>query len=393
MELNKLLIEKVDEYFPKCKELSDYITDNPELGCEEVLAMQAYKELLEAEGYIVKTDYKGVANAFHAVRKCDVDSGKPKCALMCEYDALPDIGHGCGHSISGAASLLAALAVSNICADLPLAVEIIGTPGEEYPGGKELLMQQKAFDGYEFAIMTHMDSLNKVGVNILACNDRYITFYGKSAHASTEPQDGINALNAARLYMDAMDMWRQHLPDRAQFHGIICNGGSAPSTVPDKIELNYYFRAINMAELEKICEISENCCRAAALATGCTYTAEQIYLAYADLSNVQSGLDLLGEIFDAMGESYTFLAEPQGSSDVGNVDYAIPVFHPYVDVTGGVMVPWHTEEFEACMKCDSGYKGLRNSAILMSSFVFELANNADRLKKIQEEHRIHRGLK
>lgn len=391
--LNEKLTEQINLHFGPCRALSDYITDNPQLGMREDKAVAAYKALLEEAGFVFTSPYKGVANSFLAVKKDRLNDEGPRAVLMCEYDALPEVGHACGHSMSGAASVLAALALHSAFADLPIRIDLMGTPGEEYPGGKEMLRAQGAFDGYEFAAMAHMFSGSSPAFKILACNDRYITFKGKSAHASANPGDGINAMNAARLYMDAMDMWRQHLPKHAQFHGVIVKGGDLPSIVPENVELNFYYRAANLSDLDKVCEISENCCKAAALATGCGYTAVQQYLTYADLYSTPTGDKLITGIFDGMGEAYSYSPDPQGSSDAGNVDYVIPVFHPLVNISPGPVIPAHSVEFQAQMKRESGYKGLRNAATLLANLAYTLAVEDGVLAAVQEEHGRHRGLR
>jgi len=391
-QLNGQLKQKIDEYHQRCKELSDYLTDNPEIGGEEGKALAAYKKLLEEEGFVVEAPYCGVPYSFLAVKAERVNDTGPKAALMCEYDALAGVGHACGHSMSGASSVLAALALHSAYPDLPVRVDLIGTPGEEYPGGKVQLTDNGAFNGYEYAAMAHMFSHNSPCFNVLACNDRYITFKGKNAHASANPSEGANALNAARLYMDAMDMWRQHMPRFSQIHGIVEKCGELPSIVPDNVELNYYFRAATMADLDRLCEISEKCCKAAALATECSYTAVQRFYTYADLYNTPTGGGLLEDIFEAMGEPYSYSPTPQGSSDAGNVDYVLPVFHPLVNASAGEEVPIHSPAFEKLMKSESGYKGLRNAAILLAHLVYDLGTNQERLGDVREEHRKYRKL-
>ena len=387
--MNKLdlnLEKNILEYFDKCKKLADYLTANPETGLDTPIAINAYKKFFEEEGFEFIQPYKNVQGSFLVRKKNSEHLSNKKVCLMAEYDALDKVGHACGHSISGASSALAFLALCKAYPQLELNVELMGTPGEEFPGGKVLLSDNSAFDNYEFAAMAHMYSGNYSGFNVLACNDRLITFTGKSSHASAAPQDGINALNAARIYMDAMDMWRQHLPEKAQFHGVVVNGGVLPSMVPDKVDLSFYFRAKNLKELDRLCEISENCCKAAALATDCTYTSTQEYLTYADLSNVDEALSVISDIFDLMGEEYTYSKIAQGSTDAGNVDYKIPVFHPLVNISDGRIIPLHSVEFEELMHLENASKAMINSATLLGNLVLFLDRDKERLATIKKQH-------
>ncbi len=389
--LDKNFLQFIDKYFQLAKDLADYITQNPECGGEEKLAQAKYIKLLEENGYAVEKDVVGVPYSFRAIHKSRINDNAKKAVFMCEYDALPELGHACGHSISGAASFLAALALNEAYPNLDLRIDILGTPAEEYPGGKVMLADKGIFNEYEFAIMAHMMDYNCVGFPILACNDKYITFHGKSSHASAAPEKGLNALNAARIFMDAMDMWRQHLPKYNQIHGVVVKGGDLPSMVPSKIELNYYFRAKDLASLEALTEKVENCAKGAALCTGCTYDFVQQYLTYADLSNPTVGTDLLEDIFKELGLPTQPIGEPGGSSDAGNVDYIIPTFHPLVSVTNGKAIPIHSVEFAQLMEKESAYLALKNSAILIGEFALRLAQDENKLAEIKQWHKEYRN--
>lgn len=390
--LNEKIDVQIEKFSARCKKLGDYLTENPELSGDEKKACAAYQKLLEEDGFLVETDYLEVPHAFLAVKKGLQHDIRPKALLLCEYDALPEVGHACGHSISGAASLLAGFALHGAYPDLPIRIDFMGTPAEEDLGGKELLLRNNAFEGYEFAAMAHMFSNNSPTFNALACDDRYITFTGKSSHASCSPADGINAMNAARLYMDAMDMWRQHLPQNAQFHGVLKKCGEQPNIVPEKAELDFYFRAATLHDLSTVCEISERCCKAAALATGCTYTSEKRFLTFADLYLTPTGDALMRDIFDAMEERYSYSDYPQGSTDAGNVDQHIPVFHPLVNISNGSEIPLHTSDFLELVKSETGAKGLRNAAVLLANLIYSLATNPEIMEAVKREHHTYRGI-
>lgn len=386
IELN--LLKTVDRLFPAAKQTADYITDHPEVSGQEKSSAREYSRVLQEHDYHVISDYLGVPHSFFAKSK---RTAEKRAALLVEYDALPQVGHACGHSLSGAASLLAFLTLENSNDASLYSVDLIGTPGEEATGGKIQLLERGAFDDYDFAAMVHMDSINSSCFRTLACNDRYFTFTGKSSHASAEPEQGINALNAARLYMDAMDMWRQHLPSGVQFHGVIEKGGVAPNIVPDQAILDYYFRARSMADLRKVNEIAENCARAAALAMNAGIQFEQRYPTYADLFLPESSEKLLDSIFKDLNLPIDPSGGSAGSTDAGNIDQVIPVFHPTVTITAGKKIPLHHQDFEKLMKQDAGYQGMRNAAKLLVLLVSRLSMQQELFDEIRQQHDEHRS--
>lgn len=374
------------EHFEECRVIADFMGDNPEVGLDNHMAMDRIAGLLEGKGYTVEKDYKGVKSAFRAVKG---DASMPAAALLVETDALPDIGHACGHSISAGASLLAAFIVEDVFGDLPFRVDLIGTPGEEYPGGKVLLCRERAFDDCKFAIMTHMGCETLPDSGFLACNDRHITFRGKASHASDAPEKGINALNAARLYMEAMDLRRQHLPELTQLHGIVEYGGSAPNVVPDRAELNYYYRAKTMKRLDELISMSDDAIKGACLMTGATAEQEQRYETYADLYRNPVGRKLMCEAFEAFGIDYTVSEAFDGSSDIGNVDQVIPCFHPYMAITDE-NIAVHTPRFEELTRSEGGYRGMVNAAMSMAAVIGELGRDPGLLAELTRVHREYR---
>lgn len=391
--LDKKILNEIERQYDPCKQVADYLTDHPETGGNEEKAVKRITDFLTAEGYEVQTDIHDVKHSFLAVRKDRIHEDGPKAVIMCEYDALPEIGHACGHSMSCGVSLLAALAFNAAYPDAPIRIDIMGTPAEEYPGGKVFLTDAGAFDDYEFAAMAHMFYTNSPIFNVLACTDRLITFKGKNSHASAAPTDGLNALNAARLFMTSMDMWRQHLPTTSQMHGVIENGGELPSIVPDEVVLNYYFRALNAEDLDDLVEKAINCMQGAALCTGTSFEEKQQYPTYYDLYQNEIAMDLVDEIFDAMGKTSVRFDKPMGSTDAGNVDQRIPVFHPLIDVSGGKYIPIHHPDFQALMKEETGYQGLMDGGKMLASLVYRLQFEEDLLANVQKAHREYRGIK
>jgi len=390
--LDERILQQIEIYYDRCREVADYLTENPETGGNEKKAVEKITAFLAEEGYEIQRNIYNVDHSFLAVRKDRAQENGPKAVIMCEYDALPDIGHACGHSISCGTSLLAALAFNAAYPDSPIRIDIMGTPAEEYPGGKVFLTDAGAFDEYEFAAMAHMFYANSPVFNVLACTDRFITFKGKNSHASANPTDGRNALNAARIFMTAMDMWRQHLPTTSQLHGVIEKGGELPSIVPDEITLNYYFRAVNRPDLDDLIEKAMDCMKGAALCTGTSFEVKQQYPTYFDIYQNEVAMDIVDEIFQGMGQSSVRYDKPMGSTDAGNVDQRIPTFHPLVDVSGGKFIPLHDPAFQALMKEETGYQGLRNGGKLIASLVHRLLFEEELLANVQKAHKAYRGI-
>ena len=380
------LRKSAEAHFDECREISDHMADDPETGLDNSRAADLITGYLAGHGYKIEKDWLGVKSAFKASKG---DSSLPAAALFCETDALPGLEHACGHCLSAAASLLAAACVEDVFPGMPFRVELIGTPGEEYPGGKVMLDKQGAFNDHLFGIMTHMGPDTVPDSGFLACNDRLITFHGKASHASDAPEQGINALNAARLYMDAMDMRRQHLPSMSQLHGVVENGGTMPGIVPDKTVLNYYYRARTMKELQELNAISDDALKGAELMTGATAEQEQVYETYADLYRNPVSRKIVCEVFDSLGIKYEVNEAYDGSSDIGNVDQKIPCFHPYMSISDEHPAV-HTKRFAELLKSDGAYRSIMDAGMAMAEIIGRLGTEDGLYDKVRDQHRRYR---
>ena len=216
--------EKIDFLAREAFELNYFLAENPELSGKEYLACEKICALLESHGITVERAFAGIPTAFRGT-VCEAPDSGINIGIIAEYDALPEIGHACGHCASGSLSLLAALALHE-CADLvPANIDIIGTPDEEATGKKIEMAEAGLFDKYDFVIMIHMDSKNKAEMKLLALSAFHYNFRGQPAHASACPWAGKNALNGAMLMIHGFDMMRQHLKPTTRVHGIIIRGG------------------------------------------------------------------------------------------------------------------------------------------------------------------------
>ena len=392
--IQEKLKENIEYYYKEAKEIGDYLRDHPEISGEEENSCRFLVGFLEKAGYQVETPYGGMPHSFRAIKREKTAYTGKKAAILCEYDALPKVGHACGHAFSCAISMLSALAMERAFPDFPMRIDLIGTPGEEFMGGKCLMTDNGAFDEYEYAVMVHLNNRDVTYFEILASNDRYFTFHGKTAHASSNPEKGLNALNAARLFMDAMDMWRQHITKDCQFHGIVAYGGDLPNIVPDKICLDYYYRAATMGGLHELNKISENCARGAALATGTTVTWEQRYSDYCELYWNDYMDEFVGEIFREAGREPKPSPGAAGSSDIGNVNQKIPVFHPMLDVAEGRCdCVLHDQAFEKILHTDAMNQALHDGAYIICRLAYNLAFEPDVLERIQADHKKYRKIR
>ncbi|HBN57151.1 MAG TPA: hypothetical protein DD414_10280 [Lachnospiraceae bacterium] len=384
---NKALNQTVERLEPEVFPLSEWLTAHPEVGGEEKESSAYIARFLEKRGYTVEMDYCGLSYAFRACKPSD----KPRIAVMCEYDALPEIGHACGHSLSCGVSVLAALAVSECFADLPCEIDLIGTPGEETIGGKVILSQRGGFDGYQYAIMGHIGSENVPQWRILACNDLYITITGKGTHASATPWEGHSALNAAQLFMHGIDLQRVHYKPFMQMHGIIEEGGVTPGIIPDRVVLNYYPRAASVKDLETLREEALRLLKGVTYATRTEYTVEQRFDTFAELHYGETAVHTLMEIFEDLHMEAHEAVYPGGSSDAGNVDLVVPTFHLGIKGTD-TFVDIHTVEFERLMYGDRARQTLRDGAKVIANFIWQTLYRPGLMEQIIQDWKAYRDI-
>ncbi len=386
-KLKQAIEDLLKEVFP----LSEWLTDHPEVSGEEEKSCAYIVDYLERHGYAVEQPC-GIAHSFKARYKGDTREDVPRVAILCEYDALPDIGHACGHSLSCGISILTALALRKAYPDLPMRIELVGTPAEESVGGKIEMTRNHAFDEYDLAIMSHLDNDNCPQSALLASNDMLITFHGKPAHASGNPWDGVNAYNAAQLFAHASDMLRQHVTPDCQLHGIITECGSAPNIVPDKVVLDYYLRSATLAGLQDLREKLENCVKGAAIATGCTYEIEQRWDTYCDVFYPYDTIDEIVKIYDELGMSYYLSEKGCGSSDVGNVDLVTPCICMYCKCSDE-FTDFHSPELVKLLYGERGRKTMHDGTLVMAAFLALLAHEPAKFARLKEEHAAYHAKK
>ncbi|MDR1508555.1 MAG: amidohydrolase [Synergistaceae bacterium] len=321
--------------------LSDWMAENPELGGEEFKASAKMSDMLQKLGFDVEYPYLGIPTAFNAVRG---KGAGPVAALLVEYDALPGIGHACGHNLHGAMSLLAGAALAE-AADGFGEIRVTGTPAEETNGAKAPMAEAGAFDDADIAMMIHTEAGRTSAVyRSLAVRCLEFSFKGRPAHASGSPWEGLNALNGVQLLFHALDMQRQHVKDM-QIHGIITNGGAAPNIVPEFASAKFYFRAPSKKCLELEMEKVYNCARGAALAAGVEVSWRTGEASSDDMLPNQAAEGEMKRILSGMGYAVNNRYITGGSSDMGNVSWRCPAIQPLLDVAAGQYISPHTHEF------------------------------------------------
>ena len=314
--------------------------------------------------------FAGFQTAFRGI--CGANSHKYKIALMAEYDALPELGHACGHCLSGAASVLAGLSLKALQDTLDADIHIIGTPDEEASGAKCAMVREGVFDGYHMAMMVHMYDQNLLAPRLQAMDSYLYRFRGKSVHASTKPWEGVNALNAVQLMFHAIDMLRQHVTPDTRIHGVIRNGGAAPNIVPELATAEVYIRALDRVYLNDLVRKVDDCARGAAIATQCTWDKAETALPFDNLLANEPGLMALKEVYEELelplnGDTEAIF----GSSDAGNVSFVCPTFHPCLQVVPkGVAI--HTRAFAEAVKSRQAHEGLITGAKVIARQVCKL---------------------
>ncbi|MGL5379631.1 M20 family metallopeptidase [Clostridium sp.] len=342
--LNKLGREIKDEL---C-EISRFIYDNPELGNEEFKATEKLTSFLEKHNFKIEREFLGMNTAFRAT----YDSNKegPVIGYLCEYDALPKIGHGCGHNIIGTMSAGAGVILSKILNEVGGKIVVYGTPAEETNGAKVIFAEAGVFDELDVAMIAHPHSTTCKSGKSVALYPLQFTYKGKTAHAASCPQDGINALNSVIQLFNGIDALRQHVTPDVRMHGIITNGGVAANIVPDEATAQFYFRAAEKETLNELVEKVKRIAEGAALMTGATLIMEKYELQYDNLKTNENLSEAFNENLRKLGILEIGERDTFGSSDIGNVSHIVPTIHPMIGISECYVRAHSTELADATIK-------------------------------------------
>lgn len=384
-QIKEAICENIIPYKTEMVELNDDLADHPEVSGEEYKASRKIVRLLQDKGYVVCYPYAGLPTAFHAVY--GPDHHRHKVAIMVEYDALPEIGHACGHCLSCSISLLAAFALKDLQDILDTDIHLVGTPVEETDGAKCAMVEQGIFDNYAMAVMVHLYNENLLTPKLQAMASYEYIFHGKAAHASSAPWDGINALNGVQLFFHAIDMMRQHTRPDAQFHGVIRDGGKVPNVVPERASTEVFIRALDRTYLRQLIQMVDRCAGGAAMATGTTWEKRSTAPIYDNLKPNPSGTEALAEIYQEL--KIPLNGDPDkifGSSDAGNVSFSCPTFHPCLQVVDPE-IAIHTRKFAESMKTPRAHHSLETGAKIIAFLVAKIFSDKKRIQQLADDFR------
>ncbi|MDY3367002.1 M20 family metallopeptidase [Zhenhengia yiwuensis] len=329
--MKEILFNEGQKIKDRLAELSEYIYHNPELGNQEFKAVEILTSFLEEHHFTVEREFLNIKTAFRAT----FDSKKegPTIGYLCEYDALPEIGHGCGHNMIGPMSAGAGVLLSKILDEVGGRIIVYGTPAEETDGAKVILAENGVFDELDVAMMAHPASETIRSGDTIALYPLQFTYKGKTAHAAASPHEGINALNSVIQLFNGIDALRQHVTPDVRMHGIITNGGVAANIVPDEAVAQFYFRAATKETLEDVVEKVKKIAEGAALMTGATLSMERYELPYDNLVTNENLSEAFNENLRMLGITEIKEKKSAGSSDIGNVSHITPTIHPYIGIS------------------------------------------------------------
>lgn len=381
------MINKVNEIIDKIqeelKELNEYIFKNPELGLEEYKACKAHVDLLRKYDFQVEEEYVGIKTAFKAVK----DSGKtgPTIAYLAEYDALPGIGHGCGHNLLGTTSTGSGIVLGELISKIGGKVIVFGTPAEENFGGKVDMVNNGSFDDVDVTMLSHpLDKYVKSGKS-LAVQALQFTFKGKSSHAAAFPEKGINALDAAINTFNNINALREHIRRDARIHGIIKEGGKAANIVPDLAIAQFYVRAVTRTYLGELIEKVKNCARGAALAVGAELEISNYEASYDNMVTNKILMETFSKNLRKLGiedieEAETVL----WSMDTGNVSHVCPTIQPSFSISDKEVVS-HTIEFAEATIQPLAYEGMKKTIGTLVLTAVDIIQDENLLCEIKHE--------
>jgi amidohydrolase len=384
--LKSRVVAAVDGLADELEQLSHRIHANPELAFNEENAHAWLSEFLEAHGARVERGVGGLPTAFRAT--ITGDASGPTVAVLCEYDALPGIGHACGHNVIATAGAGAGAALAQALGRLPFAgqVQIIGTPAEEGGAGKVLLMEAGVFRAVDAAMMVHGRCGTQVWRPTLGIIKVKAEFFGKAAHASSWPWRGVNALNAVIQLFVSLDAMRQQLPPHARVHGIIRDGGAQPNIIPEYTSAEFYLRSLTRVECGDLLRRFQACADGAATATGCTVKVTPESIVHEPLKPNATMARLFAQNLALIG----FPEDPDdgqagyGSTDCGNVSQALPTIHPYVRISPDG-VPGHSREFAEWSRSPLARAGMVAGAKALALTALDLLASPEALQQAKDD--------
>jgi len=367
--------------------LARWMAAHPELALEEREASRRYQAWLAARGFAIEPGAGGLETAFVATRGGSSSGAPLRAALLAEMDALPGIGHACGHNLSGPASLLAAGALARVLPAADLELRVIGCPAEEIGLGKRRLAEAGVFADVDVALMAHAAGMRRAHRLFLGNRKLELVYRGRAAHAAAYPERGVNALDGVIALFVAIGLLRQQLPRTVRIHGIVSDGGRAPNVIPERAAARFWVRALEDAELRDAHARVLDCARGAAVATG---TQLEVLEEEGQSPPLLPNLALAGTYrrqLERLGlaESGPGPDQAIGSSDITHVSRVVPTIHPNFPIGEGLEL--HTRELAAAAASEAGMQGLLEGARALALTIHELVRDREARRAVAQEFR------
>ena len=376
--------EKSESLIPELKILSKSIYDEPELGNKEFKSAQKHVTLLKKYGFQVQYPYMGVETGFKAIYKSQKEG--PTIAYLCEYDALPGIGHGCGHNILGTTSTGAGILLKLFIDEVGGTVIVFGTPAEETSGAKVIYADKGAFDDVDIALVAHPSSEYSRSGKSLAMEAIQFDYHGKTSHAAASPEKGINALDAVINTFNNINALRQQTKSDARIHGVIKEGGEAANIIPEYAMAQFYVRAQTKTYLNELVQKVKACAEGASKAAGTTLEISNYEFSYDNLVTNETLSQLFIDQLKVMGVTEIRDAgDSFGSLDAGNVSHKCPTIHSYFDIVGDPSIAAHTRAFAESTLTDYAYENMQTTICALVLTAVKVIEDKSILDQIKAE--------
>lgn len=385
--MKKDLFEYINKISKDLINMSDFIFDNPEIGLKEFKSSETIINFLEKYGFTVEKGIGGFETAFKAIYE-NGENG-PSIGLLCEYDALENLGHACGHHMQGPSIVGAAIALKEVLKDKPYKIVVYGTPAEETIGGKLQMVKEGCFKDIDLALMMHGSPTTTTDVKSLALSNFTVKFHGTRAHAALAPEQGRSALDGIILLFQGIEFLREHIKDDTRIHYTITNGGGPANVVPKFAEAKFSLRSYDRVYLDSVIERFKKVVQGAALMTETTCEIEET-------KSLNNKIPVI-KLNDILMENAKLVNAPRispprektGSTDFGNLMYNLPgsciriAFVP--EGTSS-----HSDEFLAAGKSEDAHKAVIYSAEILAGTAYDIIDNPNLLKEIQKEFQINK---
>lgn len=382
MKLKSLLQEEFNKVKEDLIGISDHLYHHPELGDQEFESSKLLVNYLKQHDFEVETGLVERPTSFKAVFKGEKTG--PTIAYLAEYDALPGVGHGCGHNLIGTMAVGAGVVLSKLVSEIGGTVTVYGTPAEETNGAKVPMAKAGLFNDVDVAMMLHPSGGNFESGSSLAMDALQFDYTGQTSHAAGSPEKGINALDAVIQLFNGINAIREHLKDDARVHGIITNGGEAANVVPDKATAQFYVRAQEREYLDEVVEKVKAIAHGAAMMTGTKLEISNYELSYDNMVTNQALSSAFSNNLKEYNDHPIRPKESGGSLDMGDVSQVVPSIHPYIGLNKPDLIG-HTTEFADQTITEDGHNALMSGVLAMAATGYDVITNEELLKKIKEE--------